>query len=182
MRISDGSSDVCSSDLSVAASHSRSARAGHADDGPAPAISPAAPPAALLTLMPAPSIKRRARPTWTVEAAGHRRKMSVVTRFAPSPTGFLHIGGARTALFNWLFTRHHGGVFRLRVEDTDRARSTESAIAAILDGMSWLGPAWDDEVVYQFTRRKRTAEVAPPVIETGHAHPRGVSPQEHPDK
>ena len=64
--------------------------------------------------------------------------MSVVTRFAPSPTGFLHIGGARTALFNWLFTRHHGGVFRLRIEDTDRARSTQEAIDAILDGLRWL--------------------------------------------
>ena len=63
----------------------------------------------------------------------------VVTRFAPSPTGFLHIGGARTALFNWLFARHHGGKFLLRIEDTDKARSTDAAIAAILDGMRWLG-------------------------------------------
>lgn len=96
--------------------------------------------------------------------------MSVVTRFAPSPTGFLHIGGARTALFNWLFTRHHGGVFRLRVEDTDRARSTEPAIAAILDGLTWLGLDWDDEVVYQFARMKRHAEVAHRMVETGHAY------------
>src|SRR3546814_20078279 len=96
--------------------------------------------------------------------------MSVVTRVAPSPTGFLHIGGARTALFNWLFTRHHGGVFRLRVEDTDRARSTESAIAVILDGMSWPGLEWEDAGVYQFIRRKRHAEVAHRSIETGHAY------------
>ena len=96
--------------------------------------------------------------------------MSVVTRFAPSPTGFLHIGGARTALFNWLFTRHHGGVFRLRVEDTDRARSTEPAIAAILDGLTWLGLDWDDGVVYQFARMKRHAEVAHRMVETGHAY------------
>ena len=65
--------------------------------------------------------------------------MTVVTRFAPSPTGFLHIGGARTALFNWLFAKHHGGKYLLRIEDTDRARSTEPAIAAILDGLGWLG-------------------------------------------
>ena len=64
---------------------------------------------------------------------------SVVTRFAPSPTGFLHIGGARTALFNWLFARRHGGTFLLRIEDTDRARSTPEATQAILDGMAWLG-------------------------------------------
>ena len=72
----------------------------------------------------------------------------VVTRFAPSPTGFLHIGGARTALFNLLFARHHGGTFRLRIEDTDRARSTQPAIDAILDGMRWLGLDWDGEEVY----------------------------------
>jgi len=104
--------------------------------------------------------------------------MSVVTRFAPSPTGFLHIGGARTALFNWLFTRHHGGTFRLRIEDTDRARSTEPAIAAILDGLSWLGLDWDDEVVYQFARMKRHAEVANRMIETGHAYHCWCSQQE----
>ena len=65
------------------------------------------------------------------------------TRFAPSPTGFLHIGGARTALFNWLFARHHGGTFYLRIEDTDRARSTQAAIDAILEGLTWLGLDWD---------------------------------------
>ena len=86
--------------------------------------------------------------------------MTVVTRFAPSPTGFLHIGGARTALFNWLFARHHGGAFRLRIEDTDRKRSTEEAKAAILDGLGWLGLEWDGEVVYQSKRAARHAEVA----------------------
>ena len=69
--------------------------------------------------------------------------MTVITRFAPSPTGYLHIGGARTALFNWLFARHHGGKYLLRIEDTDRARSTSPAIDAILDGLSWLGLPWD---------------------------------------
>ncbi len=78
--------------------------------------------------------------------------MSIVCRFAPSPTGFLHIGGARTALFNWLFARHHGGKFLLRIEDTDRARSTPEAVDAILDGMRWLELNWDGEVVYQFAR------------------------------
>ncbi|MCK5622312.1 MAG: glutamate--tRNA ligase, partial [Alphaproteobacteria bacterium] len=69
--------------------------------------------------------------------------MSVVTRFAPSPTGYLHIGGARTALFNWLFARHHGGRYLLRIEDTDRERSTPEAIQAILDGLRWLELDWD---------------------------------------
>ena len=73
----------------------------------------------------------------------------VVTRFAPSPTGFLHIGGARTALFNWLYARHHKGRFVLRIEDTDKARSTQAAIDAILDGMSWLGLDWDGEAHFQ---------------------------------
>ena len=79
----------------------------------------------------------------------------VVTRFAPSPTGFLHIGGARTALFNWLYAKRLGGKMLLRIEDTDRARSTEPAIAAILDGLSWLGLDWDGDVVYQFARAAR---------------------------
>ena len=94
----------------------------------------------------------------------------VVTRFAPSPTGFLHIGGARTALFNWLFARHRGGEFHLRIEDTDRARSTEPAIAAILDGMTWLNLNWDGEVVYQFSRAARHAEVAHALLAAGHAY------------
>ena len=95
---------------------------------------------------------------------------AVVTRFAPSPTGFLHIGGARTALFNWLFARHHGGKFLLRIEDTDRARSTEPAIAAILDGMRWLGLDWDGDTVFQFARAARHAEVANAMLASGHAY------------
>jgi glutamyl-tRNA synthetase len=95
---------------------------------------------------------------------------AVVTRFAPSPTGFLHIGGARTALFNWLFARHHGGKMLLRIEDTDRERSTDAAIAAILDGLRWLGLEWDGEVVYQFTRVARHREVAEALLDAGHAY------------
>ncbi len=94
----------------------------------------------------------------------------VVTRFAPSPTGYLHIGGARTALFNWLFARHHGGQFRLRIEDTDRARSTDAAKAAILRGMEWLGLDHDGEVVSQFERADRHAEVARQMLDSGHAY------------
>ncbi len=94
----------------------------------------------------------------------------VVTRFAPSPTGYLHIGGARTALFSWFYARHHGGKFLLRIEDTDRARSTEPAIAAILDGMRWLGLDWDGDVVFQFARAARHAEVAHQLIAQGDAY------------
>ena len=94
----------------------------------------------------------------------------VVTRFAPSPTGYLHIGGARTALFNWLFARHHGGSFRLRIEDTDRARSTPEATEAILRGMKWLGLDHDGEVVSQFGRAGRHAEVARQMLDSGHAY------------
>jgi glutamyl-tRNA synthetase len=94
----------------------------------------------------------------------------VVTRFAPSPTGFLHIGGARTALFNWLFARHHGGKFLLRIEDTDRARSTQPAIEAIIEGMRWLDLDWDGDEVYQFARASRHAEVAFELLEKGSAY------------
>ncbi len=94
----------------------------------------------------------------------------VVTRFAPSPTGYLHIGGARTALFNWLFARHHGGTYLLRIEDTDRARSTESAIAAIFDGLEWLGLAGDEPPVFQFARSDRHAQVANALLTAGHAY------------
>jgi len=103
---------------------------------------------------------------------------AVVTRFAPSPTGYLHIGGARTALFNYLFARHHGGKFLLRIEDTDRARSTEPAIAAILDGMSWLRLQHDDEIVYQFSRADRHAEVAHDLLASGLAYRCYATPQE----
>jgi len=91
--------------------------------------------------------------------------MTVVTRFAPSPTGFLHIGGARTALFNWLYARHHGGRYRLRIEDTDRERSTPEAIEAILDGLTWLELDWDDEVVYQSANRERHTAVAQALLD-----------------
>jgi glutamyl-tRNA synthetase len=104
--------------------------------------------------------------------------MSVIVRFAPSPTGFLHIGGARTALFNWLFARHHGGVFRLRIEDTDRARSTPEAVAAILDGLEWLGLAWDGEVVYQSARAVLHAEIARRLLAEGRAYYCYCSPAE----
>ena len=104
--------------------------------------------------------------------------MTVVTRFAPSPTGFLHIGGARTALFNWLFARHHGGRYLLRIEDTDRARSTEPAIAAILDGLSWLGLDWDGDVLFQFARAERHAQVARRMLAEDKAYYCYASPQE----
>jgi len=96
--------------------------------------------------------------------------MSVVVRFAPSPTGYLHIGGARTALFNWLYAKHHGGKFLLRIEDTDRARSTQAAVDAIIDGMKWLGLDWDGEVVMQSARMARHAEVAHELLAQGRAY------------
>lgn len=95
---------------------------------------------------------------------------TVVTRFAPSPTGFLHIGGARTALFNWLFARHHGGKALLRIEDTDQKRSNQDAIDAIFDGLSWLGLEYDEEPVLQSLRAARHAEVAHTLLEHGHAY------------
>lgn len=112
----------------------------------------------------------------TVSATGMNKP--VVTRFAPSPTGFLHIGGARTALFNWLFARHHGGNFLLRVEDTDRARSTEEAVAAIFDGLEWLGLGGDEPAVFQFERTPRHAEVANRLLEAGHAYRCYATPEE----
>jgi glutamyl-tRNA synthetase len=96
--------------------------------------------------------------------------MSVTVRFAPSPTGFLHIGGARTALFNWLFAKHHGGKFRLRIEDTDRARSTREAVDAIIDGMRWLELDWDGEIVFQAQRATRHAEIARQLLASGNAY------------
>ncbi|MGR3198568.1 MAG: glutamate--tRNA ligase [Paracoccus sp. (in: a-proteobacteria)] len=95
---------------------------------------------------------------------------SVVTRFAPSPTGYLHVGGARTALFNWLFARGRGGRFLLRIEDTDRARSTPEATEAILKGLTWLGLDWDGEPVSQFARKNRHAEVARQMLANGSAY------------
>jgi glutamyl-tRNA synthetase len=109
--------------------------------------------------------------------------MSVVVRFAPSPTGFLHIGGARTALFNWLYARHHqrygeGGTFRLRIEDTDRVRSTPEAMAAIIDGLSWLGLDWDGDIVHQFAGAARHAEVAREMLAKGRAYHCYCTPEE----
>jgi len=104
--------------------------------------------------------------------------MSVVVRFAPSPTGFLHIGGARTALFNWLFAKHHGGKFLLRIEDTDRARSTQAAVDAIIDGLKWLGLQWDGEIVMQSARMQRHAEVARELLAQGRAYHCYCTPEE----
>src|SRR5271165_3796989 len=104
--------------------------------------------------------------------------MSVVVRFAPSPTGFLHIGGARTALFNWLYARGRGGKMLLRIEDTDRERSTQAAIDAILDGLRWLGIGWDGEAIYQFARSARHREVAEQLLAMGHAYRCYASPEE----
>lgn len=94
----------------------------------------------------------------------------VITRFAPSPTGFLHIGGARTALFNWLYARHTGGKMLLRIEDTDRQRSTEEAVRAILDGLTWLGLDWDGDAISQFGRVERHREIAEELITAGKAY------------
>src|SRR6202048_4857590 len=102
----------------------------------------------------------------------------VVTRFAPSPTGFLHIGGGRTALFNWLYARGRGGKMLLRIEDTDRERSTQGAIDAILDGLSWLGITWDGDTVYQFSRSARHREVFEQLLAAGNAYRCYASPEE----
>jgi glutamyl-tRNA synthetase len=102
----------------------------------------------------------------------------VITRFAPSPTGFLHIGGARTALFNWLYARKTGGKMLLRIEDTDRERSTPQAIEAILDGLKWLGLDWDGEVLYQFQRAARHREVAEQLLASGKAYRCYATPDE----
>ena len=95
---------------------------------------------------------------------------TVVTRFAPSPTGYLHIGSARTALFCWAFARHTGGEFQLRIEDTDRERSTEAAVQAIYDGLEWLGLKWDGEPLLQFSRAARHAEIANELLARGQAY------------
>ena len=102
----------------------------------------------------------------------------VVTRFAPSPTGYLHIGGARTALFNWLYAKHTGGEMLLRIEDTDRERSTDAATAAILDGLKWLGLDWDGEPVSQFERADRHREIGEELVKSGKAYYCYASPEE----
>jgi glutamyl-tRNA synthetase len=103
---------------------------------------------------------------------------AVVTRFAPSPTGYLHIGGARTALFNWLYARHFGGRMLLRIEDTDRERSTQGAIDAILEGMRWLGLDWDGDVIYQYARAARHREAAEGLLASGNAYRCYATPEE----
>ncbi len=102
----------------------------------------------------------------------------IVTRFAPSPTGFLHIGGARTALFNWLYARGRGGKMLLRIEDTDRERSTREAIDAILDGLNWLGITWDGDAIYQFSRVARHREVVEHMLAAGAAYRCYATPEE----
>jgi len=106
------------------------------------------------------------------------KSSGVVTRFAPSPTGYLHIGGARTALFNWLYARHCGGRFLLRVEDTDRERSTEAAVQVILDGLKWLGLDSDDPPVFQFSRAERHRMVLDQLLESGGAYRCWMTPEE----
>ena len=96
--------------------------------------------------------------------------MKVVTRFAPSPTGYLHIGGARTALFNWLFARHHGGTYLLRIEDTDKARSTDAAVAAIHEGLNWLGLMSDKPAVSQSAQSQRHADISAELVKKGAAY------------
>ncbi|MGN6102119.1 MAG: glutamate--tRNA ligase [Devosia sp.] len=102
----------------------------------------------------------------------------VVTRFAPSPTGYLHIGGARTALFSWAYAKHEGGKMLLRIEDTDRERSTDAAVAALLDGLSWLGITWDGEPLFQFARAPRHAEIAHELLRRGQAYYCYCTPEE----
>ena len=102
----------------------------------------------------------------------------VITRFAPSPTGFLHIGGGRTALFNWLYARHFGGKMLLRIEDTDRERSTAAAINAIIDGLTWLGLTWEGEIVFQFSRAQRHREMAEQLLAAGRAYRCYATPEE----
>ncbi len=104
--------------------------------------------------------------------------MTVVTRFAPSPTGYLHIGGARTALFNWLYARRHGGRYLLRIEDTDRERSTEAAVAAIFEGLDWLGLAHDGPATFQFARATRHAQAAEELLSRGGAYRCYCTPEE----
>ncbi|MFN2100603.1 glutamate--tRNA ligase [Altererythrobacter sp. MF3-039] len=111
-------------------------------------------------------------------SAAGLKEGKVVTRFAPSPTGFLHIGGARTALFNWLFARHYGGKALLRIEDTDRKRSTSEAIDAILDGLDWLGLDYDEPPVFQSERAGRHAEVAQQLLAAGHAYKCFATPED----
>ena len=104
--------------------------------------------------------------------------MKVVTRFAPSPTGFLHIGGVRTALFNWLFAKHNNGFFKLRIEDTDQKRSTEEAREAIIDGLKWLDLKWNGEIVYQSEQIERHKAIGEELLKLGQAYECYCSPEE----
>ena len=98
------------------------------------------------------------------------QKTNIITRFAPSPTGYLHIGGARTALFNWIFARKCKGKFLLRIEDTDKSRLNKDALSAIFDGLKWLGINWDNEVIYQSKRNKNYKDVISKLLENGLAY------------
>lgn len=104
--------------------------------------------------------------------------MKIITRFAPSPTGYLHIGGVRTALFNWLFAKKHGGLFKLRIEDTDLKRSTTEAKKAIIDGLEWMDLKWDGDIIYQSERLERHREIVDTLLEKGHAYKCYCSPEE----
>ena len=104
--------------------------------------------------------------------------MKIITRFAPSPTGYLHIGGVRTALFNWLFAKKHGGLFKLRIEDTDLKRSTTEAKKAIIDGLEWMDLKWDGDIIYQSERLERHREIVDILLEKGHAYKCYCSPEE----
>ena len=106
------------------------------------------------------------------------QEMTVVTRFPPSPTGSLHIGSARTALFNWLYARHHVGQFILRIEDTDRKRSTEEAVESIFDGLTWLGLDWDGDATFQSQNLERHAGVALDLLDRGMAYKCYCTPEE----
>src|ERR1700749_4149590 len=114
-----------------------------------------------------PATTNRPTPASISTMNGNRKP---VLRFAPSPTGMLHIGGARTALFNWLYARHTGGTFLLRIEDTDRERSTPESGAAILNGMEWMGLSWDGDVSYKFARGAHNREVAETLLAQGNAY------------
>src|ERR1700749_1222285 len=114
-----------------------------------------------------PATTNRPTPASISTMNGNRKP---VLRFAPSPTGMLHIGGDRAALFNWLYARHTGGTFLLRIEDTDRERSTPEAVAAILNGLEWLGLDWDGQTVYQFARAGRHREIAEQLLAAGRAY------------
>ena len=122
--------------------------------------------------------QRKKETVTTAIASDSPTGAEVVTRFAPSPTGYLHIGGARTALFNYLFARHHGGRYLLRIEDTDRARSTQPAIDAIIDGLAWLGIEGDQPPVFQFIRSPRHTDVAAKLLASGHAYRCYLTPDE----